>query len=139
VAVFPAGSEPTRHGVVSCVPLESAGFGGPTAEVALTPFRGGAPVRRIPVNDPSGCTAVRLSGGWLVEADAAVGDEEPYTLTALDTGERRRVTVPRRHTPVSFAPYPLAPTERMVVTRETGEPTVLLAHGTSVLRVATEP
>src|SRR5690606_35654204 len=50
-----------------------------------------------------------------------------------------RVTVPRRHTPVSFAPYPLAPTERMVVTRETGEPTVLLAHGTSVLRVATEP
>jgi hypothetical protein len=141
VATFPAGSELTRQGVVSCQPFDPSATGF-KAEVVVTPVRGGAPSRRIPIAGAAPCNGLQLSGGWLVELspNPSIGvDEESYTLTGLGTGERRRVTLPRRHTPVSFTPWPLSPTERMVVTRETGEPTVLLAHGTSVLRLATEP
>jgi hypothetical protein len=85
---------------------------------------------------------VQISEGWLVEglADAPpeVG-EALYTLTHLGTGERRRVTVPRQLTPLGLVTWPLSPSDRTVVTSAAGEPTVLLAHGTSVLRLATEP
>jgi WD40 repeat protein len=139
LAEFPAGSMPTRHGVVTCEPSDRS-VTGATAFVVITPLRGGPPSRRIPITGASACNELRLSdGSWLVEGPSTGADEESYPLTHLGTGERRRVTVPRGLTPVAVSSWPFATTDRMTVTSGPGEPTVLLAHGTSVLRLSTEP
>jgi hypothetical protein len=139
LAEFPAGSMPTRHGIVTCEPSNRS-VTGATAFVVVTPLRGGPPSRRIPATAASACNELRLSGGsWLVEGPSTGADEESYALTDLGTGERRRATLPRGLTPVAVTSWPLATTDRMAVTSGPGEPTVLLAHGTSVLRLAMEP
>jgi WD40 repeat protein len=140
VAEFPAGSELTGHGVVSCERSEHGGTGR-WADVVVTPVRGGPPTGRYPV-DTFDCSGVQISDGWLVDGSAGSGTDTgdvSLALTHLGTGERRRLTVPRELTPLGLAAWPLSPTDRMAVTSGTGGPAVLLAHGTSVLRLATEP
>ncbi|GAA0937467.1 AAA family ATPase [Pseudonocardia zijingensis] len=138
VAEFPAESMPNREGVVSCEQSDGS-QPGLRATVVVTPLRGGPPSTRIPVDGTAICFGMRLSGSWLVEPALPGVDEESYRLTHLATGERRRVTLPRSLMPLSLANVSLARADRLSVEDGAGEPTVLVAHGRSLLRLATEP
>src|SRR5690606_8322811 len=94
VAEFPAGSMPSREGILTCEQTDVAETGA-AATVVVTPWRGGPARTRIPMDGTSICEKLRLAGSWVIDDESTGGDEESYRLTHLGTGERRRVTLPR--------------------------------------------
>lgn len=140
LAIMAPGALVTRDGaaVVSCAPAPE---NDPSAKatVTITPVGDAAPPIRI---NSVGATCVRLGvsndGGWLVEQNSP-GSQGHATaslqLTDLRTGQGRQVTVPSgpdRTTDVSEM-------TTLGVSTAGGQPSVLFAHGTSLLRLRTEP
>jgi len=140
LAIMSPGALVTRDGaaVVSCA---RAPENDPSAKATVTIMPVGAPAPPIRVNSVEAtCAQLGLStdGGWLVEKNSP-GSQGHATaslqLTDLRSGQGRQVTVPSgpdRTTDVSEM-------TTLGVSTAGGQPSVLFAHGTSLLRLRTEP
>jgi WD40 repeat protein len=132
------GSTVVRGGaaVVSCEPAARPDLHA-TATIVVTPVVGAAPPTRF-ASTESACGSglgVSTDGGWLVEQpEIQPLSHVPVRLTDLASGQRRWVSIPAwQQLPSRFSSVPT-----LGVTTVAGQPTVLFAHGTSLLRLRTE-
>lgn len=120
---------------------------GPVDTDAVTATSVGTPdpPRRIVLPTVGGCYSARLSGdqNWLVVPEGSADNPQGsvVTLVSLATGEVRRAVLPHlppKHPALASTAAFSDPRMPAVVTVD-GRPSLLLAHGTSVLRLSTEP
>ncbi|WP_028922565.1 hypothetical protein [Pseudonocardia acaciae] len=113
----------------------------PKPMVTVTHVGTPQPPTRFALDGPT-CPTGKLSsdGGWLITTIASRASQTVLRLTDLRGGLERQVIVKsisvdfdiRRQTPISVE-------NALGVSSAAGEPTVMFAHGTSLLRLRTEP
>jgi WD40 repeat protein len=139
-AAMPPGSLVARNGaeIVTC---DQARPDAPDRQPTVTVMHVGTtvPPTRFPV-DSASCARPVLStdGGWLLTIGSS-NSMDTVGLRDLRNGLEREVTVPSfpYDLPGRDTSHGVAP--RVGVSNATGDPAVLFAHGTSVLRLRTEP
>nr|WP_156993444.1 hypothetical protein [Pseudonocardia acaciae] len=123
--------------LVSCEPAQGSSiYRRPT--MVVTQVDGSVPAMRFSSVESICSSHVGLStdGGWLVEQDsAAARSHGRLRLTDLGSGTKRWVSVPALELTNTF----IGSARALGVSTVTGQPSALVAHGTSLLRMRTEP
>ncbi len=138
LATMPPRAMVVRDGaaVVSCEPAPAT-VPFATATIAIVPIGDSAPPIRVSAAEATcGRRSLSSDGGWLVE-QIPVGIQGPVSLrlTDLRNGVARQVTVPSNADRALDVPV----VKTLGVSTTGGQPSVLFAHGTSLLRLRTEP